>query len=44
MLLQKKLSKARRGDMINIFDIKAEIKNNSYKLKKVLPNNIELTN
>jgi gliding motility-associated protein GldM len=41
---KKALSKARRGDMINIFDIKAEIKNNSYKLKKVLPVNIELTN
>jgi gliding motility-associated protein GldM len=41
---KKALSKARRGDMINIFDIKAEIKNNSYKLKKVLPVTIELTN
>ena len=41
---KKALSKARRGDMINIFDIKAVIKNNSYKLKKVLPVNIELTN
>lgn len=41
---KKALSKARRGDMINIFDIKAEIKNNSYKLKKVLPVNIQLTN
>ena len=41
---KKALSKARRGDMINIFDIKAVIKNSSYKLKKVLPVNIELTN
>ena len=41
---KKALSKAKRGDMINIFDIKASIKNNSYKLKKVLPVNIELTN
>lgn len=41
---KKALSKARRGDMINIFDIKAIIKNSSYKLKKVLPVNIELTN
>jgi gliding motility-associated protein GldM len=41
---KKALSKAKRGDMINIFDIKAKIKNSSYKLKKVLPVNIELTN
>ncbi|WP_298767138.1 gliding motility protein GldM [uncultured Polaribacter sp.] len=41
---KKALSKARRGDIINIYDIKAEIKNNSYKLKKVLPVNIELSN
>jgi gliding motility-associated protein GldM len=41
---KKALAKARRGDMINIFDIKAEIKNSSYKLKKVLPVSIELTN
>tara|TARA_R110002049_G_scaffold19876_17_gene74046 strand:- start:13256 stop:14788 length:1533 start_codon:yes stop_codon:yes gene_type:complete len=41
---KKALAKAKRGDMINIFDIKAVIKNNSYKLKKVLPVNIELTN
>jgi gliding motility-associated protein GldM len=38
------LSKAKRGDMINIFDIKAIIKNSAYELKKVLPVNIELTN
>lgn len=39
------LSKARRGDIINIYDIQAEVANNtSYKLKKVLPVNIELTN
>tara|TARA_B110000971_G_scaffold220908_1_gene266012 strand:- start:750 stop:2282 length:1533 start_codon:yes stop_codon:yes gene_type:complete len=41
---KKALAKARRGDMINIFDIKAEIKNSSYNLKKVLPVSIELTN
>jgi gliding motility-associated protein GldM len=41
---KKALSKARRGDIITIYDIKAAIKNNSYKLKKVLPVNIELTN
>ncbi|GAB7257922.1 gliding motility protein GldM [uncultured Polaribacter sp.] len=41
---KKALSKARRGDIINIFGIQAVIKNNSYKLKKVLPVNIELTN
>ncbi|MFT5212853.1 MAG: gliding motility-associated protein GldM [Polaribacter sp.] len=41
---KKALSKARRGDIITIYDIKAVIKNNSYKLKKVLPVNIELTN
>lgn len=42
---KKVLSKARRGDMIVIFDIKAAIiGNSSYKLKKVLPVNIELTN
>jgi gliding motility-associated protein GldM len=41
---KKALSKAKRGDMINIFDIKAVIKNSTYKLKKVLPVNIELTN
>ena len=41
---KQKLSKAKRGDIINIYDIKATIIGNSYKLKKVLPVNIELTN
>jgi gliding motility-associated protein GldM len=41
---KKALAKARRGDMINIFDIQAEIKNSAYKLRKVLPVSIELTN
>jgi gliding motility-associated protein GldM len=41
---KKALSKSRRGDIITIYDIKAEIKNNSYKLKKVLPVSIEITN
>jgi gliding motility-associated protein GldM len=39
------LRKARRGDGIQIFDIKAQIQNNaSYKLKGVSPVFIELTN
>ncbi len=39
------LAKARRGDVITIFDIKATIVNNSsYQLKKVLPVSIEITN
>ena len=41
---KQKLSKAKRGDIINIYDIKASIVGNSYKLKQVLPVNIELTN
>ncbi|MGY0408575.1 MAG: type IX secretion system motor protein PorM/GldM [Polaribacter sp.] len=42
---KKALSKARRGDVITIFDINASIiGNSSYKLKKVLPVSIELTN
>jgi gliding motility-associated protein GldM len=41
---KKALSKARRGDIITIYDIKAVIKNSSYKLKKVIPVSIELTN
>ena len=39
---KKALSKARRGDIINIYGIKATA--NGYNLKKVLPVNIELTN
>ncbi|HEX9825723.1 MAG TPA: GldM family protein, partial [Flavobacteriaceae bacterium] len=39
------LRKARRGDGIQIFDIKAQIKNNtSYKLKGVSPVFVELSN
>jgi gliding motility-associated protein GldM len=39
------LSKARRGDVITIFDIKATIRgNSSYTIKKVLPVSIEITN
>ena len=42
---KKALSKARRGDIITIYAIKAVIKNNSsYELKKVIPVSIELTN
>jgi gliding motility-associated protein GldM len=41
---KQKLAKAKRGDIINIYDIEATIIGNSYKLKKVLPVNIELTN
>jgi len=42
---QAALRKARRGDGIQIFDIKAQIKNNtSYKLKGVSPVFVELTN
>jgi gliding motility-associated protein GldM len=39
---KKKLSKAKRGDIITIYGIKATA--NGYDLKKVLPVNIELTN
>lgn len=39
------LAKARRGDVITIFDIKATIRgNSSYQLKKVLPVSIEIVN
>lgn len=42
---KKALSKAGRGDVITIYDIDASIiGNSSYKLKKVIPVNIELTN
>jgi gliding motility-associated protein GldM len=41
---KRKLAKAKRGDIINIYDIKASIIGNSYKLKQVLPVSIELTN
>jgi len=39
------LKRAKRGDAVQIFDINAYISNNkSYKLKKVSPVVIELTN
>ncbi|MDG1171877.1 MAG: GldM family protein, partial [Polaribacter sp.] len=42
---KKALSKAKRGDVVTIFDINASIiGNSSYKLQKVLPVSIELTN
>ncbi|WKD85002.1 hypothetical protein KCTC32516_00339 [Polaribacter huanghezhanensis] len=42
---KKVLARAKRGDQITIFDIEAVIKNNtSYKLKKVLPVIIEISN
>lgn len=42
---KKVLQRARRGDQITIFDIEAVIENNtSYKLKKVLPVIIEISN
>jgi gliding motility-associated protein GldM len=41
---KQKLQKAKRGDIINIYDIKASIIGNTYKLKQVLPVSIELTN
>jgi hypothetical protein len=42
---KKALSKAKRGDIIHIFDVKASIVgNSSYVLKRVLPVAIELTN
>ena len=42
---KKALSKARRGDVVTVFDIKASIVgNSSYTLRKVLPVSIEITN
>ena len=42
---QKALLKARRGDIVNIFDIKASIVgNSSYRLKGVLPLSVEISN
>jgi hypothetical protein len=42
---KKVLAKAKRGDVITIYDIEATvIGNSSYKLKKVLPVSIEVTN
>jgi hypothetical protein len=39
---KKKLNRAKRGDQINIYDIKATA--NGVPIKKVFPVNIELTN
>jgi gliding motility-associated protein GldM len=42
---KKALQRSRRGDVVTIFDIEAVIENNtSYKLKKVLPVSIEISN
>ena len=42
---KKALSKARRGEMVVIYDVKATIVgNSSYKLKRVMPVSIEITN
>ena len=41
---KKSLAKAKRNDLISIFDIKATVSGSNYKLKKVLPVNIEITN
>ena len=42
---KKVLAKARRGDVVTVYDINATIVgNSSYKLKKVLPVSIEITN
>ncbi|MDY0780236.1 gliding motility protein GldM [Tenacibaculum sp. IB213877] len=38
------LQKARRGDDVTIFDIKASVSGSSYKIKKVLPVVINITN
>lgn len=41
---KKTLSKARRGDVINIYEVRAQIVGNAYKIKRVLGATIELTN
>lgn len=42
---QRALSKAKRGDIITIFDVKAQIVgNSSYRLKNVMPVSIEISN
>jgi len=38
------IGKARRGDVVTIFDIKASVTGSSYKLKKVLPVSVDITN
>ncbi|CAL2105347.1 Gliding motility protein GldM [Tenacibaculum sp. 190524A02b] len=41
---RKALGRARRNDVISIFDIKASVSGSNYKIRKVLPVNIEITN
>ena len=41
---KRTLNKARRGDVINIYEVKASIIGNSYKIKKVLGASVEITN
>ncbi|MGB0777169.1 MAG: gliding motility protein GldM [Flavobacteriaceae bacterium] len=42
---QRALTKAKRGDIITIFDVKAKIiGNSSYRLKNVMPVSVELSN
>jgi hypothetical protein len=41
---KKALAKARRGDLITIFDIKAIEKEKGTRIKKVLPVSIQITN
>ncbi|MFD0993312.1 type IX secretion system motor protein PorM/GldM [Tenacibaculum geojense] len=41
---KKALQKARRGDDVTIFDIKASVSGSNYKIKKVLPVVINITN
>ena len=41
---KKVLAKAKRGDVITIYDIEAKVTNSSYELRKVLPVSIEVTN
>ena len=38
------LGKARRNDVITIYDIKASVSGSNYKIRKVLPVNIEISN
>ncbi|MBA6155749.1 gliding motility protein GldM [Tenacibaculum sp. S7007] len=38
------LGRARRNDVITIYDIKASVSGSNYKIRKVLPVNIEITN
>ena len=41
---KRTLNKARRGDVINIYEVKAAIIGNSYQIKKVLGATVEITN